>query len=416
MPSTNSTVQFKHGLQASYDALTTKDSNVVYFCTDSQRMFVGDKEYTRPVKKLTLFSQASTLPAGSIFYMESNNKRDICITTTSGYETIVTVPTGVITEGSVGPAADASLSYGDTFTVPNITTSMQGFITGKKNVTFTLPEETTLTSEDSGTGNVVSGITVDGHKITVTKSVTAATKAELDAVEAASMPKSGGAFTGAVTVQAPTADTNPATKKYVDDAISGVTQFDYQVVENKTALPTTGAKGTIYLVPSTKTGTDNIYDEYIWADGKYEKIGTTEMDLSGYALKSELPEAGTVVGQAAGTAAVGVSDKFAREDHVHPVQTSVTGNAGTATKLATARKIQVVGDDASGSVNFDGSADAHLDLNVVHATNADNATNATNATNANIATNVSEGNKISETYATKDEVQALDFSLKWEAI
>ena len=55
-----------------------------------------------------------------------------------------------------------------------------------------------------------------------------------------------------------------------------------------------------------------------------------------------------------GTAAVGSSSKVAREDHVHPLQTSVSGNAGTATKLKTARTITVNG-IVSGSASFDGS-------------------------------------------------------------
>ena len=43
-----------------------------------------------------------------------------------------------------------------------------------------------------------------------------------------------------------------------------------------------------------------------------------------------------------GTAAVGSETaKFARGDHVHPLQVNVSGNAGTATKLQTARNIQV---------------------------------------------------------------------------
>ena len=48
---------------------------------------------------------------------------------------------------------------------------------------------------------------------------------------------------------------------------------------------------------------------------------------------------GTINGKAPGTPSAGTSSKVAREDHVHPVQTTVSGNAGTATKLATARTI-----------------------------------------------------------------------------
>lgn len=98
------------------------------------------------------------------------------------------------------------------------------------------------------------------------------------------MPKAGGEFTGAVTVQAPTADMNPATKKYVDDAIGGITGVEFRVVE---ALPETGEAGVIYLVAHSH-GTQDIYDEYIWVTDKFEKIGNTDIDLSQYAKKAEL--------------------------------------------------------------------------------------------------------------------------------
>lgn len=58
---------------------------------------------------------------------------------------------------------------------------------------------------------------------------------------------------------------------------------------------------------------------------------------------------------------------------------NATGNATTATKLATARTITVAG-DATGSASFDGSANATITVDVVNATNAVNATRATTAT------------------------------------
>lgn len=48
--------------------------------------------------------------------------------------------------------------------------------------------------------------------------------------------------------------------------------------------------------------------------------------------------------KAAGTATVGTSAKYAREDHVHPLQTTVSGNAGTATKFASAQSVALTGD------------------------------------------------------------------------
>lgn len=54
----------------------------------------------------------------------------------------------------------------------------------------------------------------------------------------------------------------------------------------------------------------------------------------------------------AGTAAVGTESSVARGDHVHAAQTSVSGNAGSATKLATARNI-TIGNKAN---SFNGTA------------------------------------------------------------
>lgn len=70
----------------------------------------------------------------------------------------------------------------------------------------------------------------------------------------------------------------------ISDAISGVTQFDLEVV---TSLPTTGVKGKIYL-KAHNHGTKDAYDEYIWTGSAFEKIGNTDIDLSGYATTSAL--------------------------------------------------------------------------------------------------------------------------------
>lgn len=71
--------------------------------------------------------------------------------------------------------------------------------------------------------------------------------------------------------------------------------------------------------------------------------------------KAALPSAATVAPKASGTAAVGTSTKYAREDHVHPSQT----NVATATKLATPRVIAIAG-AVSGSATFDGSTNISI--------------------------------------------------------
>ena len=58
---------------------------------------------------------------------------------------------------------------------------------------------------------------------------------------------------------------------------------------------------------------------------------------------------GTGAPKSAGTASAGTETTVSRSDHVHPAQTTVSGNAGSATKLATSRSID--------GVNFNGTSD-----------------------------------------------------------
>lgn len=76
-----------------------------------------------------------------------------------------------------------------------------------------------------------------------------------------------------------------AVNSQIATAVSGITQIDYTVVDS---LPSTGKKSVIYLVANSGTGT-NIYDEYIYINSKFEKLGSREMDLSSYAKKTDIP-------------------------------------------------------------------------------------------------------------------------------
>lgn len=82
---------------------------------------------------------------------------------------------------------------------------------------------------------------------------------------------------------------------------------------------------------------------------------TDKVKLDGIAKGATANSASATTPKAAGAAAVGSESAYARGDHVHPAQTSVTGNAGTATKLATARTIN--------GVSFDGSANITITAN-----------------------------------------------------
>lgn len=71
-----------------------------------------------------------------------------------------------------------------------------------------------------------------------------------------------------------------------DGTISAVPSLKIEVVDT---LPTTDiSTATIYFVPKTTAGTDNVYSEYIYVNGKWELIGDTEVDLSEYLKTKDL--------------------------------------------------------------------------------------------------------------------------------
>ena len=68
----------------------------------------------------------------------------------------------------------------------------------------------------------------------------------------------------------------------LENAINSLVGFTAEVVSS---LPATGQEGIMYLVLSESGVEQDIYNEYIWVENKFEKIGNTsvEVDLSGYA-------------------------------------------------------------------------------------------------------------------------------------
>ena len=53
-------------------------------------------------------------------------------------------------------------------------------------------------------------------------------------------------------------------------------------------LPLTGESSVIYLVPQSELIEQNFYFEYIYVNGNWELIGTTQIDMSGVAKKKDV--------------------------------------------------------------------------------------------------------------------------------
>lgn len=105
------------------------------------------------------------------------------------------------------------------------------------------------------------------------------------------------------------------TVETLEGQISAIPKFAVSVVDE---LPATGAAATIYLVKTSESETGNLYTEYIYVGGKFEKLGTQTLDLSNYATQS------WVNTQINGLSAVAKSGKLsdATEDSTHQTVTA----------------------------------------------------------------------------------------------
>lgn len=70
------------------------------------------------------------------------------------------------------------------------------------------------------------------------------------------------------------------TKAEVNDLIGQISSISFEVVDS---LPPTGESNKIYLVPKTPGQSQDGYNEYIYVNSGWERIGSTDIDLSQYA-------------------------------------------------------------------------------------------------------------------------------------
>lgn len=74
----------------------------------------------------------------------------------------------------------------------------------------------------------------------------------------------------------------------INTAISGISGITFQIVQ---VLPQTGNPGTIYLILDSQGPTGDIYDEWIYINNTWEKLGTTAADLTDYTMWDSQNEA-----------------------------------------------------------------------------------------------------------------------------
>ena len=109
-----------------------------------------------------IYFNGAAIPAGII------KAGDVATFVYSTQYHLVALNGSVVTAGSYGPSANATLSASGTFTVPQVTVDATGRVTGAKNVTYTLPADnnTTYTSKAAASGGTEVSLVTTGEKYT----------------------------------------------------------------------------------------------------------------------------------------------------------------------------------------------------------------------------------------------------------
>lgn len=147
--------------------------------------------------------------------------------------------------------------------------------------------------------------------------------------------------------------TDAYTKAQTDSAIStAVANADHLKREIVSVLPEVeeADEHTIYMVGTGAGSEDSVYEEYMLINGGFEKIGSSEVDLTNYALKSYVDSAKTEAINTAGTnadakitAKVGDIGSSTVKQYVDQAETDAIASAksysdGLASNYATAEQ------------------------------------------------------------------------------
>lgn len=82
-------------------------------------------------------------------------------------------------------------------------------------------------------------------------------------------------------------DSNYVTDLKLQEALAKIKTLKKEVVQT---LPATGQDDVIYLVKDSKGKANNVYLEYLWINNAFELIGSTQVDLTGYAKTADVDQ------------------------------------------------------------------------------------------------------------------------------
>lgn len=135
------------------------------------------------------------------------------------------------------------------------------------------------------------------------------------------------------------------TQTEVNNLLGSLNQFKYEIYATLADI-TTPASNVLYLIGPTGSGSDR-YEEYVYSNGNFVKIGDTSVDLSGYVTTAALNTALAAYTATADLAAVALSNDYGDLDNKPTIPqpkiyvgTCPTG-ASTAIKVVTTEAFPV---------------------------------------------------------------------------
>lgn len=77
----------------------------------------------------------------------------------------------------------------------------------------------------------------------------------------------------------------------IADAVAGIDQLHREVIGPDGTLPDVGKVDTIYMLPEKNPESGNSYSEWMYVNSKWEKIGTSKVDLTNYPTTTQMNSA-----------------------------------------------------------------------------------------------------------------------------
>ena len=339
-------VKFVAATLAGYSSLEAKDADTLYFVTDEQRIYKGNKPYSGGIYK-----KVDTLPTtGEVntLYIVGDKGDNVSYWDGTKYIAVVK-PTSV--------AADLSALEKRVGTAEGKITDAEGKITTAEGKLETIQGE--------GEGSIKKAA-ADAQAAAIAAAATDATT-KADAAKSAAIADAEGKLTAAKkelqtaidgkATKATTlagygitdAYTSAQTDTKISEAIAAAPHLKRAIVEELPAVGTADTN-TIYMVPKATGVAGNVagngYTEHMVINGKWEQIGDTAVDLKDYATKTYAESKANEALTAAKTYAEGQASTAKSE-----AVTAAAADAKSKADAAQAAAIAAAATDATSKAN-----------------------------------------------------------------